>query len=103
MRLIRGSAHDPILADIERAIKDGYFDRRKELGPSELETTPVEVLMDRVAMMSGPTRRACLATIGRFPRGPVTLSGESPRPAGRRRSLAAIMGPPANQTPEQDQ
>ena len=36
---------DPILEDIQRAVKDGYFD---EWQPSELLATPVEELLSRV-------------------------------------------------------
>jgi hypothetical protein len=52
---------DPILDDIQRAVKDGYFD---EWQPSELLATPVEELLSRVAMMSDAGRRKYLESIG---------------------------------------
>jgi hypothetical protein len=52
---------DPILEDIQRAVKDGYFD---EWQPSELLATPVEELLSRVAMMSDAGRRKYLESIG---------------------------------------
>jgi hypothetical protein len=52
---------DPILEDIQRAVKDGFFD---DWQPSELLATPVEELLDRVAMMSDGGRRKYLESIG---------------------------------------
>ena len=48
--------YDPIMADIKSAVREGYFDRMAEEGPSELARTPVAELLKRVEMMS-PTRR----------------------------------------------
>lgn len=59
-------SNDPILADIISAVDEGYFDRRRIEGPSELERTSVEELLKRVAMMSPTRRRAYLAEIGNF-------------------------------------
>ena len=56
---------DSIMRDIHRARDDGHFDERQQLGPSELERTSVEELLERVAMMSPATRREYLATVGR--------------------------------------
>jgi hypothetical protein len=55
------SKPDPILEDIQRAVKDGFFD---DWQPSELSATPVEELLDRVAMMSDAGRRKYLESIG---------------------------------------
>jgi hypothetical protein len=52
---------DPILEDIQRAVKEGLFD---DWQPSELLATPVEELLDRVAMMSDAGRRKYLESIG---------------------------------------
>ena len=60
------SKFDPFLADIKSAVKDGYFDRQIENGPSELMITPVEELLRRVEMMSPARRRNYLAEIGDF-------------------------------------
>ena len=57
---------DPILADIRSAVDEGYFDRRKTEGQSELESLSVEELKERVAMMSPMRRKAYLAEIGNF-------------------------------------
>ena len=52
---------DPILDDIQRAVKGGYFD---DWQPSELLATPVEEIQGRVAMMSDAGRRKYLESIG---------------------------------------
>ena len=67
---------DAITRDIREAVRTGYFDRRRQEGPSELETTPTLELLERVELMSPAERRAYLARIGRFRHGPVSLSGE---------------------------
>tara|TARA_R110000824_G_scaffold241573_2_gene430315 strand:- start:6132 stop:6524 length:393 start_codon:yes stop_codon:yes gene_type:complete len=58
---MKRSNSDPILQDIQRAVKDGYFD---EWQPSELLATPVEEIQGRVAMMSDAGRRKHLESIG---------------------------------------
>lgn len=57
---------DKILEDIKSAVEEGYFDKRREEGPSELEKLSVEELQKRVALMSPGVRREYLAKIGRF-------------------------------------
>tara|TARA_R110000787_G_scaffold40264_7_gene100254 strand:- start:672 stop:1115 length:444 start_codon:yes stop_codon:yes gene_type:complete len=52
---------DPLLEDIRRSVKAGYFD---DWQPSELLATPVEELLGRVAMMSDAGRRKYLKSIG---------------------------------------
>ena len=68
---------DPLLEDIRSAVGEGYFDRQAEQDPSELASTPVEELLQRVAMMSPAYRRKYLADIGGLRAdGTRTLSGE---------------------------
>ena len=62
----RKTNNNAILADIKSAVDEGYFDKRKAEGPSELERLSVEEIMERVAMMSPMRRRAYLAEIGNF-------------------------------------
>ena len=51
---------DPVLRDIKRAVKAGYFD---DYQPSELMRTSVEELLERVDLMSDGRRRSYLASI----------------------------------------
>ena len=71
------SRADPILADIIAAAKAGYFDQRAELGPSELELTPVLVLYEKMEMMSPDARRTYLDSLSRMRRETIWLSGSS--------------------------
>ena len=71
--------YDPIMADIKSAVKEGYFDRMAEQGPSELARTPVAELLKRVEMMSPTRRRNYLAEIGKFRTETRTLSGKQKR------------------------
>jgi len=73
------SNYDPIMADIKSAVKEGYFDRMAEEGPSELARTPVAELLKRVEMMSPTRRRNYLAEIGNFRTETRTLSGKQKR------------------------
>jgi hypothetical protein len=73
--------NDAITRDIRAAIRSGYFDGRRQEGPSELETTPTLELLERVELMSPAERRAYLARIGRFRHGPASLSGEAIGPS----------------------
>ena len=68
--------HDPLLADIKQAVKEGYFDDRE---PSELELTPVEELLKQVDLMSPTRRREYLAELGNIRRGTPSLSGAKSR------------------------
>ena len=52
---------DPILQDIEGAVKGGFFD---DWQPSELSVTPVEELLGQVGMMSDARRQKYLKSIG---------------------------------------
>ena len=55
---------DPVLRDIKRAVKAGYFD---DYQPSELMRTSVEELLERVDLMSDARRRSYLASISAMP------------------------------------
>jgi hypothetical protein len=57
---------DPFLRDIEHAAKVGHFDRRRAEGPSQLECTSVDELLEAVSTMSPERRRIYLAQIGRI-------------------------------------
>lgn len=81
-----GQRADPILTDIFRSQKNGFFDRRKDDGPSVLENTSVDELLVKVSTMSPERRRIYLAQIGRMPSERITLSGTiSTRPNKRSR------------------
>jgi hypothetical protein len=58
---MKKSELDPILQDIQEAVKGGYFD---DWQPSELSVTPVEELLGQVGMMSDARRRKHLESIG---------------------------------------
>lgn len=81
-----GQKADQILTDIFRSQKNGFFDRRKDDGPSVLEETSVDDLLVKVATMSPKRRKIYLAQIGRMPAERITLSGTiSTRPNKRSR------------------
>mgnify|MGYP003655627834 FL=1 len=68
---------DPILRDIRRSVKAGYFD---DYEPSELMRTSVEELLERVDLMSDARRRSYLASISAMPEtggGRLSLKKES--------------------------
>lgn len=73
--MARNLTHDPFMADIVHASKIGYFERMKEMGPSEAMSTPVEVLWQRTKDMTPERRRAYLASISYARSGRVKLSG----------------------------
>ena len=81
------SNRDPILADIKRAARDGHFDDRDAHGPSELELTSVEDLLEWVSSMSPERRKLELARIGRVRRARVRLSGKPVSRTRRTRQL----------------
>ena len=58
---MKKSELDPILQDIQEAVKGGYFD---DWQPSELSVTGVEELLGQVGMMSDARRRKHLELIG---------------------------------------
>ena len=76
MRYLSGLGRnaDPILRDIERAARAGFFEGRKHRKPSELATTPILDLLNRVRMMSRERRWTYLAEIGDLPKEEITLS-----------------------------
>ena len=70
-----GQRADAILTDIYRSFKSGFFDRRRDEGPSKLESMSVNDVLAKVALMSPPRRKIYLAEIGRMPAERITLSG----------------------------
>lgn len=83
-----GQRNDPIMQDIKRAAEAGHFDRLAEEGPSDLMLMTVDELLEKTKLMSGETRRAYLATIGRLRSSSVSLSDELERPARKNVSLS---------------
>ena len=88
MRLNPGQRNDPIMQDIKRAAESGHFDRLKEQGPSDLMLMTVDELLEKTRLMSGETRRAYLATIGRLRSSSISLSDQSETPARKNVSLS---------------
>jgi hypothetical protein len=74
---VKGLGPDPLLEDIRRSVKAGYFD---DYQPSELMLTPIDELLERVSMMSAARRRSYLASISNLPETGGRLS--PPRKAG---------------------
>jgi hypothetical protein len=68
--MILSSKRDPILEDIKRSVKEGFFDKRMQADyePSELETTSVQDLLKKVSLMSDRERHRYLGEIGDLPR-----------------------------------